>query len=260
MPQKAAYTAIVYGPPGSGKSGLVAVAGTKSEGKTLVFDVDRTFVPTAQLLASRGLVDMGKFLVAQVDIKACRLDAKGNPVKGTGTYDDFMGKLSEVTPEFIQQHGIGTLVVDNVSELVRCILADLGVKGKNQGKPAQGDYLTMQYSIYPALRYMKGLGVNVLWTAWEGLNDIVQYDGTMYTQQSPMIQKSITQNICGLCDIVGHIRTYAEQDEQGQEHVTRYVDFRCTAAQFAKNQRDFRQGCRVEDFIEKKEVKEDVNA
>ena len=98
-----------------------------------------------------------------------------------------------------------TVAVDNISELERCILSDLGAQGKNKGVPAQADYQYMQFKLVNSLRLMKTLGVNVVWTAWQDVRNIVNIDGTQYTQLIPKINQRIVDNICGLCDVVGKI-------------------------------------------------------
>ena len=143
-----------------------------------------------------------------------------------------------------------TIAVDNISELERCILSDLGSQGKNKGVPAQADYQYMQFKLVNSLRYLKSLGVNVVLTAWETVRDIVHPDGTSYSQFIPKISLKIVDNICGLCDVVGKI--LAKQDG------TRGIVLEATQSIYAKNQLDSRKGCLVEDFIknDKKTKKE----
>ena len=133
------------------------------------------------------------------------------------------------------------IVVDNISELERCILSDLGSQGKNKGVPAQADYQYMQFKLVNSLRFMKSLGVNVIWTAWETYENYTHPDGTQYTRSYPKISAKIVDNICGLCDIVGKIM--AKQDG------TRGIILEATQNVYAKNQLDSRKGCKVEEFV-----------
>ena len=50
----------------------------------------------------------------------------------------------------------------------------------------------------------------------------------------------IVDNICGLCDVVGKIRV-----KDGQ----RIIQMEATSNVYAKNQRDSRKWCAVEDFL-----------
>ena len=195
--QKEHYTALLYCAPGVGKSTAIGLIAERSEGKTLVLDVDRTIVQFLFLEKEAGKLE----------------------------YD--------------------TIAVDNISELERCILSDLGSQGKNKGVPAQADYQYMQFKLVNSLRYLKSLGVNVILTAWETVRDIVHPDGTSYSQFIPKISLKIVDNICGLCDVVGKI--LAKQDG------TRGIVLEATQSIYAKNQLDSRKGCLVEDFIKKEE-------
>ena len=141
----------------------------------------------------------------------------------------------------MKKNDIRTVAVDNISELERCILSDLGSKGKNKGVPAMADYQYMQFKLVNSLRYMKSWGVNIVWTAWETIEDFTHPDGTRYSRLYPKISAKILDNICGLCDCVGRIMI----NKEGQHGVL----LEATQNIYAKNQIDTRKGCRVEEFI-----------
>ena len=63
--EKQPFTALLYCAPGVGKSTTLGLIGEKSKGKTLVLDVDRTFVPT--MAKDEVVHDFSKFEVLQVD-------------------------------------------------------------------------------------------------------------------------------------------------------------------------------------------------
>ena len=212
----------------------------------MVLDVDRTIGRT--LAKGEVVKNTDKVLIAEVD--------------NINTWESWETMLAnEITPEFIKQNNIKTIAVDNISELERCILSDLGSKGKNKGVPAMSDYQYMQFKLVNSLRYMKSLGVNVVWTAWEDTSDFVMPDGTSYTRLVPKISKKIVDNICGLCDVVGKIAINSESGNHG-------IVLKATTNILAKNQIDTREGCLVEDFVKrdkkkkekaKKPVKEEKN-
>lgn len=218
------YTALLYCAPGVGKSTAIGSIAENSEGKTLVLDVDRTITRT---LAKKEFVkNLDNILISEID--------------NINTWDSWTETLQEV-PGIIEENNIKTVAVDNISELERCILSDLGSKGKNKGVPAMADYQYMQFKLVNALRYMKSWGVNIVWTAWDDTTEVTMIDGTSYTRLVPKISKKIVDNICGLCDIVGHI--VAKQDG------TRGILLEATQNIYAKNQIDSRKGCLVEDFL-----------
>lgn len=219
------YTALLYCPPGVGKSTAIGLIAQASKGKTLVLDIDRTISGT---IAKKEVVtDSSRMFTVKVD--------------NINTFDDWTNILTELTA--MKQEGkldFENIAVDNISELERCILSDLGSKGKNKGVPAQADYQYMQFKLVNSLRYMKQLGVNVIWTAWEDVRQITSPDGTAYSQIIPKMSLKIVDNICGLCDVVGNIRI-----NKDKEHM---VLLEATQNIYAKNQIDKRKFCRVEDF------------
>lgn len=219
------YTALLYCAPGVGKSTAIGLIAERSKGKTLVLDIDRTITKT---LAKREIVkDLSKIVIRQID--------------NIHTWADWEAALLEL--QELKKDGkldFENIAVDNISELERCILSDLGSQGKNKGVPAQADYQYMQFKLVNSLRFMKSLGVNVIWTAWEVTEQFQNPDGSMYSRLYPKCSSKIVDNICGLCDVVGKI--LAKQDG------TRGVILEATQNIYAKNQIDDRKGCLVEDF------------
>ena len=222
------YTALMYCKPGVGKSTLIGLIAEASEGNTLVLDVDRTINRT---LAKGDVVkDTSKIFLEEID-NINTFDAWTNTLKEIGTNDC----------QFLKENNITTVAVDNISELERCILSDLGSKGKNKGVPAMADYQYMQFKLVNSLRYMKSWGVNVVWTAWETTEDFTHPDGTKYTRIVPKISAKIVDNICGLCDVVGWVSI----NKEGAHGIL----LEATQNIYAKNQIDNRKGCKCNEFI-----------
>ena len=219
------YTALLYCPPGVGKSTAIGLIAESGKGNTLVLDVDRTIDKT---LAKHEIVkDTSKVYTVKID--------------NIRTFEDWSNTIMELVA--MKEQGkleFETIAVDNISELERCILSDLGRQGKNKGVPAQADYQYMQFKLVNSLRYMKSLGVNIVWTAWEDVRQIVSPDGTSYSQIIPKMSLKIVDNICGLCDVVGKI--FVNKDN---EHG---ILLEATQNIYAKNQIDSRKACKVEDF------------
>lgn len=222
------YTALLYCKPGVGKSTAIGLIAEASEGNTLVLDVDRTISRT---LAKKEVVkDTSKVFVKQID--------------NINTFDDWTRTVTELKQMKdsgeLDRLNIRTVAVDNISELERCILSDLGNKGKNKGVPAMSDYQYMQFKLVNSLRYMKSMNINVIWTAWETVKDFVNPDGSTYSMLYPKISEKILDNICGLCDVVGKIAV----NKDGAHGIV----LEATQNIYAKNQIDSRKGCAVEDF------------
>lgn len=223
------FTSLLYCPPGVGKSTAIGLISERTDGNTLVLDVDRTITRT---LAKEEIVkDISKILIREID--------------NVHTWEDWTKAMNELrnmrdNNEF-EKLNIKNIAVDNVSELERCILADLGSQGKNKGVPAMGDYQYMQFKLVSSLRFMKSLGLNVIWTAWETIEPYTQPDGTQYSRSYPKISSKIVDNVCGLCDVVGRIFVNKE-GEHG-------IRLEATQNAYAKNQIDSRKACKVEDFV-----------
>lgn len=221
----APYTALLYCPPGVGKSTAIGLIAEASEGNTLVLDVDRTITRTLQ--KGEVVKDISKVLVEEID--------------NINTFAAWTDALQSITPELLQNHDIRTVAVDNISELERCILSDLGSQGKNKGVPAMADYQYMQFKLVNSLRFMKSWGVNVIWTAWETTEQFTHPDGSQYSRLYPKISTKIVDNICGLCDVVGKIGI----NKDGVHGIL----LEATQNIYAKNQVDGRKYCLPENFI-----------
>lgn len=219
------YTALLYCKPGVGKSTAIGLIAEKSEGNTLVLDVDRTITRT--LAKGEVVKDTSKVMVVEID--------------NINTFEAWTNTLTEITPAWLAENNIKTVAVDNISELERCILSDLGAKGKNKGVPAMADYQYMQFKLVNSLRYMKSWGVNIVWTAWESAEDFIHPDGTKYTRLMPKVSNKIVDNICGLCDVVGWIGV----NKDGEHGVL----LEATQNIYAKNQVDNRKSCKVDEFV-----------
>ena len=238
--KKQPYTALFYCSTGVGKTTTAGLIAEKSKGKTLILDVDRTIATS--LGKGEVVKDISRIDIKQISNATKRVEKETGKVLEKGTWDDWEETLMELAT--MKKNGkldYENIVVDNISELERCILSDLGSQGKNKGVPAQADYQYMQFKLVNSLRFMKSLGVNVIWTAWETYENYTHPDGTQYTRSYPKISAKIVDNICGLCDIVGKIM--AKQDG------TRGIILEATQNVYAKNQLDSRKGCLVEEFI-----------
>lgn len=229
---KQPYTALLYCAPGVGKTTALGLIAENSKGKTLILDVDRT---VATALSKQDVVkDISRIDVVQID--------------NISTWEDWSNVLKDL--KALKDSGkldYENIAVDNISELERCILSDLGSQGKNKGVPAQADYQYMQFKLVNSLRFLKSLGVNVIWTAWETIEQFSNPDGSSYSRVYPKCNAKIVDNICGLCDMVGKI--IAKQDG------TRGIVLEATQNIYAKNQYDTRKGCLVEDFVKKADKK-----
>ncbi len=205
-------TYLIYGAPGMGKTTALKYL----PGKTLVLDVDRT----SKVLKGCKYID-----IIEVD--------------NINTWDFWEQLILELYKNYKGKYD--NIAVDNVSELERCILSDLGSKGRNKGVPSQGDYQYMQFRLVNSLRYMKNLNCNIIWTAWETTDLYTTADGQQFNRTYPQINGKILNNVLGLCDVVARLMINGE----GQ----RGFVMSATNSIFAKNQLDDRKGCLQNELI-----------
>lgn len=225
--QKQPITCLAYCAPGVGKSTFLGLVGEKSQGETLVLDIDRTFIPT--MSKNEVVHDFERIEVM--------------PIDNIETWDSWTNTLTELKRRKDKgELPYENICVDNLSELERCILSDLGSKGKNKGVPAQADYQYMQFKLVNSLRFLKSLGVNVYLTAWETTEQFQNPDGSSYSRVYPKVSAKIVDNICGLCDVVGRIIVNKEG--------ARGLLMEASQNVYAKNQRDTRKICKVEEFLQ----------
>ncbi|MBS4538190.1 AAA family ATPase [Clostridium sp. D2Q-11] len=210
--KKTKGTYLIYGPPGMGKTTTLKFL----PGKTLVLDVDRTT----------------KVLKGEKNIDILKID-------NINTWEDWQNKILELYENYKGKYD--NICVDNVSELERCILSDLGSKGKNKGVPSQGDYQYMQFRMVNSLRYMKNLGSNIIWTAWESTDLYTTSEGQQYNRSYPQINQKIMNNVLGLCDVVAKLVVNSEGK--------RGFIMSATNSVYAKNQIDDRKGCLQEELF-----------
>ena len=110
------YTALLYCAPGIGKTTTIGKIAEQCEGKTLILDVDRT---TKALRKKDVIKDTSKIVIRQID--------------NINTFEDWTNALKELLA-FKEQGELDfeNIAVDNISELERCILSDLGSKVKTK--------------------------------------------------------------------------------------------------------------------------------
>lgn len=222
--QNKKITALIYAPPGMGKTS----AAKYFPGKTLVLDIDRT----SDVLRGNKNID-----ICKIENIGKKKDANGKLIDGTGTYEQW----SNVLVELSKKNDYDNILVDNISELERCILSDLGSQGKNKGIPAQADYQYMQFKLVNSLRYMKNLDSNIIWTAWETTDLYTDSNGQQFNRSFPQVNGKILNNICGLCDVVARLMINSEGN--------RGFILSATNSTYAKNQIDSRKGCLQEELM-----------
>lgn len=209
--QKQGKTYLLYGVPGAGKTTTVKFF----QGKTLIIDVDRT---------SHVLKDVENIDIIQLDLK-----------NAWNNLETIIKEINTVVQNY------DNIVIDNISELERCLLSDLGKNGKNRGAPSLHDYQPVNFRILDVIRYLKTFNKNLILLAWEVTNEITLDTGVKYNTIMPYLNQKTLNNVMGLCDIVARLTKTKNKE--------RAFLLEQQTSIYAKNQLDDRTWCYQNEII-----------
>ena len=207
---------LIYGNPGFGKTSALKYI----PGKTLVIDIDKS---------SKVLSGYENISIAEVDTHKI--------------WDEWLDVVKELLKGAAEP--FDTIVVDNVSELFRACLANLGREGKNHRVPSQADYQRVDFTILDSLRALLQLKKRIVFTAWETSDQWTDENGMIYNRAMPDIRSKILNNFLGLTDVVA--RLVKKTTEDGEE--VRGFILQPSASVYAKNRLDDRKGCKVDELF-----------
>lgn len=207
---------LIYGNPGFGKTSAVKYI----PGKTLVINIDKS----AKVLSGCENID-----IADVDTHKI--------------WDEWLTIVKELLKGAGQPYD--TIVVDNVSELFRACLSNLGREGNNNRVPSQADYQRVDFTILDSLRALLQLNKRIVFIAWETSDQWTDENGMIYNRAMPDIRSKILNNFLGLTDVVA--RLVKKTTEDGEE--VRGFILQPSASVYAKNRLDERRGCKVDELF-----------
>ncbi|HEM3256500.1 TPA: AAA family ATPase [Streptococcus suis] len=207
---------LIYGNLGFGKTSVLKYI----PGKTLVIDIDKS---------SKVLSGCENISIAEVDTHKI--------------WDEWLNVVKELLKGAAEP--FDTIVVDNVSELFRACLANLGREGKNHRVPSQADYQRVDFTILDSLRALLQLKKRIVFTAWETSDQWTDENGMIYNRAMPDIRSKILNNFLGLTDVVA--RLVKKTTEDGEE--VRGFILQPSASVYAKNRLDDRKGCKVDELF-----------
>lgn len=219
---KATY--LIYGQQGSGKT----TALKHLPGKTLLLDIDRS----------------SSVLIGEENIDIL-------PIDTSNTWDDWIDVVGEIITGKIDISTYDNIAVDNVTELFRSALEDLGKKGKatQDGVPGMADYQKIDFMLLRSLRGLNSIDKRIIFTAWETTDLWTHESGQSFNRSMPELRKTISNNFMGLSDVVAKITQKVGKDDE----ITRGFILQPSESVMAKNRLDDRKGCKVDELI--KEVK-----
>ncbi|EGQ4177459.1 DNA-binding protein, partial [Staphylococcus pseudintermedius] len=181
-------TYLIYGKPGSGKTHTLNFL----PGKTLYVNVDKSERP----LKGNENVDILNF----------------NSHEAWQEWGDLMKWFAENKQTL---NNYDTIVIDNLSELFRSMLANLGRAGKNNRVPEMSHYQRVDFFTIDSLRFLQSLGKRLVFLAWETNYDFYTPAGQQITQSVPDIRKTIRDNVAGLCQVVARLIVNKESGKRG---------------------------------------------
>lgn len=183
---------IVYANPGSGKT---TAAATLPVGETLIITVEAGVGP---------LMGTGHALI---DIKRAMANTGHNIEL---VINDVYKKIRT------KEIPIKYVVIDNMSELIKCVLHHY-TESRKKDFPEIKEHGDTAYKAIEWLqnwRDLVDLDINVIFNAWETQLDIQAGDGSIVTLTCPDLGKSNTLRACGLVDAVCRLEVYEKTNKR----------------------------------------------
>lgn len=212
-------TYLIYGGQGVGKTSSLKYL----PGKTLVIDIDKS----SRVLKGEEAID-----VASIDT--------------SNIWEEWNNIAKELITDKSYQEKYDNIVIDNISELFRSSLENLGKRGKasQKGVPAMSDYQIVDFMIMRALRGLQTLDVRLILTAWEKTDKYEHESGQTFNRAFPDLRNSIAENFMGLCDVIARLIIVQRDNEQ-----VRGFLLQPTPEVIAKNRLDDRTGAKVSELV-----------
>lgn len=149
---------LIYGNPGFGKTSTAKYL----PGKTIVINIDKS----AKVLRGNENID-----IADIDTHKI--------------WGEWLDTVKELLNGAANDYD--NIVIDNVSELFRACLANLGREGKNHRVPSQADYQRVDFTILDSLRALLQLNKRIVFLAWETSDQWTDENGMIYNRAMPRI-------------------------------------------------------------------------
>lgn len=210
---KESSTYLLYGAPGLGKTTTLKYL----KGNVLLIDIDHT----SHVLQGCENIDIIKF----------------NSHEAWSEWGELMKLLAK---EDLSKYD--TIAFDNISELTRSMLGNMGRVGKNNRVPEMRHYQQVDFFIIDSIRFMKSLNKRLVFFAWEATDAWETQEGQLFNRAYPDMREKIRSNFAGLCDVVARIIYNSKTEKRG------YI-MQPSDELFAKNQLDNRKHCLQEEVF-----------
>ena len=171
-------TAIIYGPPGSGKT----VNSTLIKGKTLLLSSDNSAVV------------LNNFKRENLTIK---------PIP---TFKDYIDEFEKATTS----KQFDTIITDCLSDLIDGYIVECREsKAFNDIRQA---YMLAYTKVKALVRKAAHCGTDCVFNCWEDIEEITTPSGEIKNRLSPMLPSKIKQQVCGLCNVIAYVTTANDKD------------------------------------------------
>lgn len=206
-------TYLLYAPPGTGKTHTINFL----PGKTLYVAIDKTEAP----------------LKGNENIDVLDFDTHN-------AWDEWEQLMKWFSKNDISKYE--NLVFDNVSELFRSMLGNMGRVGKNNRVPTMMNYQQIDFVIIDSIRFINSLNKKAVFLAWETTDEFQTEGGQVFHRSMPDMRNKIMNNFMGLCQVVGKLAINHKTGNRG-------FILEPSNSVFAKNQLDKRGNCKQEDIF-----------
>ena len=179
-------TFLIYGAPGKGKTHTINYL----PGKTLYISIDKSERP----LKGNENIDILDF----------------NTHEAWKEWGDLTKWLNE---QDITKYD--NIVIDNISELFRSMLANLGRNGRNNRTPEMSHYQQVDFFTIDSFRFLQNLNKRLVFLAWETTAEHYTEGGQQFTRTMPDIRHTIRDNVAGLCQVVARLVINEETGNRG---------------------------------------------
>lgn len=206
-------TYLLYAPPGTGKTHTINFL----PGKSLYVSIDKTEAP----LKGNEKIDILDF-------------------DTHNAWDEWEKLMKWFSENDLSKYE--NLVFDNVSELFRSMLGNMGRVGKNNRVPTMMNYQQIDFVIIDSIRFINSLNKRAVFLAWEMTDEFQTEGGQTFHRSMPDMRNKILNNFMGLCQVVGKLAVNHKTGNRG-------FILEPSNAVFAKNQLDDRANCKQEDLF-----------
>lgn len=206
-------TYLLYAPPGTGKTHTINFL----PGNTLYVAIDKTEAP----------------LKGNENIDILGFDTHN-------AWDEWKTLMNWLANNDLSKYE--NIVFDNISELFRSMLGNMGRIGNNNMVPTMMNYQQIDFVIIDSVRFINSLNKRVVFLSWEMTDEFRTEGGQIFNRTFPDIRNKILNNFMGLTQVTAKL---AFNQKSGKRGFILYP----SNSTYAKNQLSSDKFCLQEDIF-----------